>query len=178
MTFIPAMNFLLKHFFPNTIISFTMLKQIKLGLLLLLVGSLGFLAIEVISHEITPNATCLFVESSMLVPMNVNYYWTVIPQFITSSGIAFASLGFIKFIIAQAPYQMKGLLFAITFWANIALYFTGSYIFQQFSLLSHTQPNCGFYCYLMQTLIILIFLTLFTCLSHAQLQAQAEKQSS
>ena len=164
--FIPLLHFILKPSFPNAFIKFTMIKQSILGLFLHLIGSAGFLAIEVIGHITTPNATCLFIESSSSVPINISYYWNLIPIFIRSVGSAFLYIGFRKFVIAQSPHQMKGLLFAIV-WAFITIFSFGNfYVYKPFSHLSHIYPSCGFYYYLTQTVIILAILVLFKALSH------------
>ena len=149
-----------------------MLKLVVIGLGLYTIGSLGFLSIDLAGQILTPNATCIFNNathshgSSSATPviiMDLNYFWTIIPVVISQAGCVFVEIGFKKFIIAQSPHQMKGMLFACVF----AIYHViGSFIHIPYLHLSHTPPGCGFYFYLTQTLFFIVLLILFSYLSY------------
>ena len=144
---------------------FTMIKQINFGLLLTFIGSLGYLAIEVAGHELTPNANCMFQHHRSSVPIHIGNIWIIIPEFLASLGTVFGSLGIMKLIIAQSPNQVKGLLFGCFFGFNALIDFLGLNVYRIYLFLASTRPSCGFYYYLTGSLISLVVLVLFALLS-------------
>ena len=174
ITLVPVWHFILKPLFPNFGVQFTMLKLAVTGLGLYAIGSLGFLTIDLAGQIITPNATCIFSSNvthnsssaDPVIVMDLNYFWTIIPVVISQAGCVFIEIGFKKFIIAQSPHQMKGMLFACVFGFNAIYHVIGSFIHIPYHRLSHTPPGCGFYFYLTQTLFFIVLLILFSYLSY------------
>ena len=161
---IPALH-LLMPLYHKQLSRFTILKQIICGLFLTCTGSLGFIVIEVVGHHITPNATCMFQESSPAVPINIDSIWNTIPAFLYSLGMLMYGFGILKFIIAQSPHQMRGLLFGSFFGLSAAFWLPARNMYKIFRILSDTPPSCGFYFYLTNSFIKNLAFALFIILS-------------
>ena len=162
---VPIFHFILSPILQKQFTRFTMLRQIIFGLLLQLTGSIGFLIIEVVGHTITPNATCMFQESPSAVPINIDSTWSNIPEFVNTLGVVIGTLGILKFIVAQSPLQMRGLLFGCYFGFAGVFRLSGINLYKCFINFPHIPPSCGFYFHLTNTLILIVIFILFIILS-------------
>ena len=144
-------------------ISLPMLKIIGIGYVLYFTGSLGLSVIEFIGHRMNPNATCLFDEPVSVIP--IDYDWALLLIILKGMGTVILTLTTIKFIIAQSPHQMKGLLYGCLYAFNGVAKVIGFNSYRPFKLLSHTTPSCGFYFYLTQSIILIFILILFIIVS-------------
>ena len=162
---IPFFHLILKPIFFRYLhrISFSMLKLIGLGFVLYLTGCIGLSVIELIGHRMNPNATCLFDEPVSVIP--IDYDWALLLMILKATGTIVASLTTLKFIIAQSPHQMKGLLYGCFFAVNAIAKVFGYNLYRPFKLLYHTTPSCGFYYYLTQSIIFIFILILFIIVS-------------
>ena len=82
-----------------------------------------------------------------------------------ATGYIIVSLNIIKFVIAQSPHQMKGLLYGCFFAVNAIAKVFGYNLYRPFKLLYHTTLSCGFYYYLTQSIIFIFILILFIIVS-------------
>ena len=144
-------------------ISLPMLKIIGIGFVLYFTGSLGLSVIEFIGHRMNPNATCLFDEPVSVIP--IDYDWALLLIILRGMGTEILTLTNIKFIIAQSPHQIKGLLYGCSYAFNGVAKLIGFNSYRPFKLLSHTTPSCGFYYYVTQSIILIFILILFVIVS-------------
>ena len=163
---IPFFHLILKPIFFRYLhrISLSMLKLIGLGFILQVTGCFGLSVIELIGHRMNPNVTCLFDEPVSVIP--IDYDWALLLMIIKATGTITVSLTIIKFIIAQSPHQMKGLLYGCRFAFNgVFAKVIGYNLHRPFKLLYHTTPSCGFYYYLTQSIIFIFVVILFIIVS-------------
>ena len=162
---IPFFHLILKPIFFRYLhqISLSMLKLIGLGFILQVTGCVGLSVIELIGHRKNPNVTCQFDEPVSVIP--IDYDWALLLMIIKATGTITVSLTIIKFIIAQSPHQMKGLLYGCRFAFNGVAKVIGHNLHRPFKLLYHTTPSCGFYYYLTQSIIFIFVVILFIIVS-------------
>ena len=162
---IPFFHLISKPIFSRYLrrISLPMLKLIGLGFILQVTGCLGVSVIELVGHRMNPNATCLFDEPVSVIP--IDYDWALLLIIIRGTGNIIGSLTIIKFLIAQSPHQMKGLLYGCYYGFNGVAKLIGHNLYRPFKLLSHTTPSCGFYYYLTQSIIFIFIIILFVMIS-------------
>ena len=140
-----------------------MLKLIGLGFVLYLTGCIGLSVIELVGHRMSPNATCMFDKSVSVIP--IDYDWALLLITLKGTGSIISSLTTLKFLIAQSPHQMKGLLYGCYFAFNGITKVFGYNLYRPLKLLYHTTPSCGFYYYLAQSIILIFVLILFIIVS-------------
>ena len=168
---IPLHEFLL-HRLIGRLTSFT---KFITGLLLSLLSTIGYLALEVAGHiklhdDIT-NVTCLLeVKESDYSTWNslpVDYKWTMLPESLHAFGNIFMLVGVIQFICAQSPYSMKGLILGIAY-GLFGLSIIISYVIMLpiTSTVHKWPPNrygCGTW-YLLSASIVLLIMFIIACL--------------
>ena len=140
--------------------SITLLQVVGVGIAMQCIGTSGFAAIELIGHEMKPNTSCmLLLDKQSKIP--INYNWMLIPLFFKTAGYLMTTLMLVKFIIAQAPYQMKGFLFGLHFGFTNLMCIVGYNAHKWFRPLAQTKPSCAFYYYITHTIVIATVLFLF-----------------
>ena len=162
---IPFFHLILKPIFFRYLhrISFSMLKIIGLGFVLYLFGCLYLSFIEFIGHRMNPNATCLFDVPVSVIP--IDYDWALLPLLLKGMGSIIVGITLVKFLIAQSPHQIKGLLYGCYYAFNGIAKVIGYNLYRPFKQLYHTTPSCGFYYYITQTIILTVILILFIIVS-------------
>ena len=155
---IPFFHLIVKHR-----ISFSMLKIIGLGFVLYLIGCLCLSFIEFIGHRMNHNATCLFDVPVSVIP--IDYGWALLPLLLKGMGSIIVGITLVKFLIAQSPHQIKGLLYGCYYAFNGIAKVIGYNLYRPFKLLHHTTPSCGFYYYITQSIILTVILILFIIVS-------------
>ena len=162
---IPFFHLILKPIFFRYLhrISLPMIKLLGFGFTLHLSGCLGLSVIELIGHRMSPNATCQFDEPASII--SIDYNWALILIILKGIGSTVISLTVIKFIIAQSPHLMKGLLYGCFYAFTGVTKVLGFKIYHPFKLLFHTTPSCGLYYYLTQSIILIFTLILFIIVS-------------
>ena len=120
-----------------------MLKLIGLGFVLYLTGCIGLSVVELVGHRMSSNATCMFDKSVSVIP--IDYDWALLLMIIRGTGTIVASLTIVKFLIAQSPHQMKGLIYGCYFAFNGITKVLEYNLYRPLQLLYHTTPSCGFY---------------------------------
>ena len=53
---------------------------------------------------------CMFLDQENSLRMNFDYHWTAVPDFCTSLSLLMIGIGFLEFLSAQIPLQMKGVM--------------------------------------------------------------------
>ena len=97
------------------------LQKIFIGMVLQLVKVLILMAFEIVSRHnyylMNSNVTipCLFHADHGILSDTFDYYWMVVPDFISSFSIMICLIGSMEYISAQVPYFMKGLAVGITY---------------------------------------------------------------
>ena len=90
------------------------------GMFMLLIYLLSILCIEITATHITKdhNVTCLLnIDGNLLKDelLNLNVNWLILPQLFLSTSSFFMMASTSEFIIAQAPYSMRGFLLGNVF---------------------------------------------------------------
>ena len=149
--------------------SLSLLKWFGVGIVLKITGTIGMVCIEMIGHLQSPNATCMFVNytarNGIDIPINISYYWALMPLFIKAVANVIVIVSTFEFIIAQSPQDMKGLLFGLWYAFDGAAKLVGFNLYRVFQFDTHLVLGCGFYYYLTQTVLMSIMFAVFLLLS-------------
>ena len=162
---IPLYNFIIRPLLKKTTkYTPSMLTVIGAGLFIQVLETVGMVVIETIGHLQTPNVTCMF-NNTINEVMSLNYYWTMIPQMLQVVGFSFCGIVLFEFIIAQSPHEMKGFLFGLWFAFDGIARLIGYNLYHLFQLLPTSIPvSCGFFYYLIQTLLLSLVFIIFLIL--------------
>ena len=154
-----------------------MLKRMGLGMILLLSSGLSTLLIDTIGHLHHPNTTFCFLSTDysrytyhneMIDSLNISVLFLLFPYVLNALGYTLFYIATFEFICAQSPHAMKGLL--------IGTFFAIKGVFQLIGAtailipfiswdLETSFPSCGFVYYVINTLVILIGLVAYSCVS-------------
>ena len=137
-----------------------MLKRTGIGLFLLFVSFLVNSVIELIGQVELSNSTCLFDTNHLPVPLDC--CWILIPEVIGSAGIVLTFFSFNEFLIAQSPWQIKGLLMcvAVSSFGIFTLAGLGLDVLLM-NVPIRLFPGCGFFYYGIYTFVTFVFFILF-----------------
>ena len=159
---IPIYHFLIYPIFYNHIPS--MLKRVGIGFFLQFASFFMNSVIEVIGQAQLSNSTCMFDADHVPVPLDCS--WTLIPELIGSAGILLIFITFIEFLVAQSPWQIKGLLLSFGTAAYGALTLVSIGLDDLLiNLPIRLFPGCGFFFYGIYTLVMLTIFILFVIVS-------------
>lgn len=146
----------------------SMLRKIGLGYLFFFLSTLFLLALDGTGHLLTPelSTTCIlsstFNSSSnqtQTLPLNSNLL--IIHWVMNGVGFALINPTSLEFLVAQAPYTMKGVLVGLQY-SFMGLYeVIGNTIHYPFQLLSNAKPSCEFYYFLTKVVLLLLLLALY-----------------
>ena len=157
---IPFVEVVLSPVKASCLQRFGILKRAGLGAALLLVGYLGVMALDVIGHEITNDAPCLVFANATSPKLNIDYRWLSLPRTLQGIGYFFLFTASFELIVAQAPYGMKSMLIGMV---GITMYLHRlpdvilEVIFRSvYSPDKATNPSCGLWLYLVETVILVI----------------------
>ena len=141
-----------------------MLKRVGIGVFLLFASFLLNSVIEVIGQVQMSNSTCMFDTDHVPVPLDCS--WTLIPDLIGSTGSLLIFITFIEFLVAQSPWQIKGLLLSFGTAAYGVLTLVGVGLDELLiNLPIRLFPGCGFFFYGIYTLVMLTIFILFVIVS-------------
>ena len=156
------------HFFVNPFIQNcwpASLKRIGIGALFYMAGILCAFMLDTIGHTYKPGniqIPCLFSKNSGgHIPLD--YRLIVLPSILSGLALPISDIAVYEFICAQTPHQMKGLLIGI-FYCVIGLGFAFGFVLElPFYLQSsiHWPVSCGFWYYLINTLLLLVGFIVF-----------------
>ena len=140
------------------------LKRVGAGLVLVFISSLLDLTLDTIGHTLSNSTQCMFDTSS--VPANtlpISPYWLLIRDLVYSVGSLLIIINATESFLAQFPKTLRGTAIGI----GIIMVAIGHTIrsgiisiLSQFNL-NNVTPSCGFYFYLVQSILIMLFLVMF-----------------
>ena len=159
---VPLYHFIVYPILYNYIPS--MLKRIGMGMFLLFASFMINSIIELVGQVKAGNSTCMFDANSIPVPIDCS--WTLIPQGIYSAGIIMTLFSLVEFLIAQSPWQVKGLLLCIAVNAFGAYTLIGLGIdLLLMNVPIRLFPGCGFFYYGIYTIVTFVVFVLFVIVS-------------
>ena len=179
---IPIYQLVLLPLLHNRIPS--LIKLITAGLFLCFIVSLMDLTMDTIGHSYRNITQCMFTadpESALPIP----FYWVLVSDVLNGIGALLIVCSIAEFLMAQTPNRMRGVMTGL----GVTLVGAGSLLHQGLeSLLRHfhkATPSCGFYYYLVLSILLLMSLVLFTITAkryklrerdrHVNIQAIAEE---
>ena len=149
--------------FHKCIPKISITAKFLVAILLYLIHILGHLGIEVASyhHELELNKTmvgCVFQDKDYLT--DVGYYWVMAPSIFDGLSTFLLILSAIEFVCAQAPFNMKGLVFGLVyalfgFGALFQVVMSVPFLFKQ-TAWKKTPLTCGIWFFIMEGTIALI----------------------
>ena len=133
------------------------------AVLLFLVRILALLGIESASYHLNKNETvahCVFSQNITNYPVDIDYYWIIAPEVFSGLSSFILILAAIEFICAQAPFNMKGLTFGISYGIYglatlLQIVISVPFLFKQPEW-EKAPLTCGIWYFIMQGLIVLI----------------------
>lgn len=146
------------RYFPGSI------KLLGASFIALLAGTLGLMIIEIIGHTQDPTAKCQFEataggNTSTTIP--IPYYWALGAFGLRALGRVIPYLVLRKFVIAQAPNPMKGLLYGLIYAFTGITQTIGQQLMPIFRRASFGSLNCGFYYYLAQSVVCTVLFLVY-----------------
>ena len=182
---IPAYRFIMIPLLQNRIPS--LMKRAGTGFVLVFIGTLLDLTLDTIGHLHSNNTHCMFDTYShgSANTLPVPLYWLLLSDIVFGIGAAIVLVTTIEFVLAQSPNNMRGVMMGVF----VMLFFSASIVNYGLELLlrhfSNATPSCGFYYYLVLSILIMLSLVLFTIAAkryklrererHVNIQAIAEE---
>ena len=167
---IPAYHFILYPVFYNYIPS--MMKRAGAGLFLCLVSTLINLTLDTVGHPYRNTTYCMLdTNTGSSDTLSISLSWLLISDTVYGIGIFVVTCSSLEFIMARTPNRMRGVMLGLAF-TTVGICVVARQLleisFQQFN---SATPSCGFYYYLVLSLLILLILALFSIFSkHCKLQ--------
>ena len=181
---IPVYRFIVIPLLQNHIPS--LMKRAVTGFVLCLLGTLLDLTLDTIGHLHSNNTHCMFdTKSGSVNTLPIPLYWLILADAMNAIGAAIFIVTIIEFILAQSPNSMRGVMmgvFLIVFMIATAVSHGLQLLLRHFS---NATPSCGFYYYLVLSILLILSLVLFTIAAkryklrerdrHVNIQAIAEE---
>ena len=182
---IPAYRFIVFPLLHNRIPS--LIKRAGAGLVIILIGNLLNLTVDTIEHLHSNNTQCMFSDTShgSANSLSIPLYWLLIPTIVSGVGQTIILCSSLEFIMAQSPNSMRGVMMGL---ATVFLGFGSLVLYGLEQVLAHfsnATPSCGFYYYLVLSILLILSLVLFTIAAkryklrerdrHVNIQAIAEE---
>ena len=181
---IPAYRFIVLPLLHNYIPS--LIKRVGTGFFLILIGTLLDLTLDTIGHLHSNNTHCMFdTNSGSANTLPIPLYWLLLSDIMYGIGAAIVIVTIIEFVLAQSPNSMRGVMMGV--FLILFLFATAGndglqLLMKQFS---NATPSCGFYYYLVLSILTMLSLVLFTIAAkryklrererHVNIQAIAEE---
>ena len=130
----------------------------------MLIGNLLNLTVDTIEHLHSNNTQCMFsdIVHGSAVSLPIPLYWQLISDFVAGVGQVIVLCSSLEFIMAQSPNTMRGVMMGLA----IVLLGFGSLVHygleQVLAHFSNATPSCGFYYYLVLSILLILSLVLFT----------------
>ena len=179
---IPAYRFIVFPLLHNRIPS--LIKRVGAGLVIMLIGNLLNLTVDTIEHLHSNNTQCMFNDGSAN-SLSIPLYWLLISASVSGFGRTLVVCSSLEFVMAQSPNRMRGVMM------GLATVFIGFRYLVHYGLervlehFSNATPSCGFYYYLVLSILLILSLVLFTIAAkryklrerdrHVNIQAIAEE---
>ena len=182
---IPAYRFIVFPLLHNHIPS--LLRRAGAGLVIILIGNLFNLTVDTIEHLHSNNTQCMFSDTShgSANILSIPLYWLLISATVSGVGQTLLLCSSLEFVMAQSPNRMRGVMMGL---ATVFLGFGCLVLYGLQRVLAHfsnATPSCGFYYYLVLSILLILSLVLFTIAAkryklrerdrHINIQAIAEE---
>ena len=183
---IPAYRFIVFPLLHNRIPS--LIKRAGAGLVIMLIGNLLNLTVDTIEHLHSNNTQCMFIDTShgSANSLTIPLYWLLISASVTEVGRTLVLCSSLEFIMAQSPNTMRGVMMGLTsafYGIGYLVHYGLKRVLARFS--NTATPSCGFYYYLVLSILLILSLVLFTIAAkryklrerdrHVNIQAIAEE---
>ena len=184
---IPTYRFIFFPLLRNRLPS--QLKILGAGLCLCFISTLVNFSLDTVGHLHSNTTSCMF---DTLPPWSANtlpvpIYWLLISNIVNSAGVAIVTCTLLEFVLAQIPIGGRVTTMAIViFLVNVGtvIQIGTAGILSKFNM-SKATPSCGFYYYLVMSILQILSLVLFTIAAkryklrererHVNIQAIAEE---
>ncbi len=96
----------------------SILLKMSVGFVILLTNMAGYFVIEIVDYTVYTKSnatTCLLVQDSLDGGHHIGYYWLLIPRIMLGIGQFIIMTSCIKFMCAQVPNSMKGIMFGLEY---------------------------------------------------------------
>ena len=150
-----------------------MLKQMGLGMTLLLLSLISVLLLDTIGHIRSSSTTCFLVDDHYLInntylvePSSISPLYIMIPYSLNAFAYMLIYIGAYEFILSQSPHAMKGLLIGIFFAIKGVFKLLGVLtVYLPFISWSSDSsfPSCGFIYYLINIVVALTGIVAYSC---------------
>ena len=182
---IPAYRFIVFPLLRNRIPNF--FKRAGAGLVIMLIGNLLNLTVDTIEHLHSNNTQCMFSDTShgSANSLSIPLYWLLISASVIEVGRTFVLCLSLEFVMAQSPNRMRGVMMGLTsglFGTGYLVHYGLKRVLAHFS---NATPSCGFYYYLVLSILPILSLVLLTIAAkryklrerdrHVNIQAIAEE---
>ena len=163
---IPVYRLILLPFIKNKLPSY--FKRIGAGIFLIFICSLLVLTLDTIGHTHSNSTQCMFNTSS--VPANtlpISPYWLLISDLVNAAGALLVIISVVEIFLAQTPISLRGTVIGISTVMTLIAQIIRSGIMSLLSQFDFNQvtPSCGFYYFLVQLILIMLFLVFFIILA-------------
>ena len=147
-----------------------MLARMRFGMTLMITPALCLFVLDTVGHTKVSrdDHECFLMQNSSEHPLGINPLFLLIPLLSGSCGFVFFYIALYEFICAQSPHSMKGLLIGTFFAIRGIFQLLGVLLFIFPFLawrLSSSFPSCRFVYYLVNILVAIFGLILFTWMS-------------
>ena len=153
----------------------------------MLIGNLLNLTVDTIGHLHSNNTQCMFNETShgSANSLSIPLYWILISNIVFGVGHTLAMCTTMEFFMAQSPNRMRGVMMGVAtvlLGFGLVVHYGLEQVLEHFS---NVTPSCGFYYYLVLSILLILSLILFTIAAkryklrerdrHVNIQAIAEE---
>ena len=147
-----------------------MLKRMRFGMMLMITPALCLFILDTVGHTKVShdNNACFLMQTSDEKSLGISLLFLLIPLLTGSCGHIYFYIALYEFICAQSPHSMKGLLIGTFFAVRGVFQLLGVLLFILPFLgwrISSSFPSCGFVYYLVNILVAIFGLILFTSMS-------------
>lgn len=147
----------------------SMLRKIGLGFAFFLLSKVCILTLDGLGHMLTPklSGTCLLSSQTNATTnhqaqaLSLDSHLLIIAWVLNGIGYALVIPTTLEFLVAQAPYTMKGLVIGLHIASEGLFEVIGENTFLMFKPLGSARPGCEFYYYLTKVLLLLLVLLVY-----------------
>ena len=153
----------------------------------MLIGNLLNLTVDTIEHLHSNNTQCMFSDTShgSANSLTVSLYWLLISEIVIGIGYVLVICSSLEFVMAQSPNRMRGVMMGLATVLNGSGHFMNYGLVKILKHFNSVTPSCGFYYYLVLSILLILSLVLFTIAAkryklrerdrHVNIQAIAEE---
>ena len=140
------------------------MKGAGAGLVLCFIGSLLNLTLDTVGHMNSNNTQCMFdiphPGSANTLPIPL--YWPLISDITVGVGAVITGCSATEFVMAQTPNRMRGVMMGVLMMLLAAGFVVHNGLRLLIGHFNKATPSCGFYYYLVLSILLILSLVLFT----------------